>query len=65
MIVIFDPEGVLVDTESCRFGSWERMALEQGIVLDKSFFNQFHGASDDKICLDLWKQACGFCVIVF
>ena len=49
MIVIFDPEGVLVDTESCRFGSWERMALEQGIVLDKSFFNQFHGASDDKI----------------
>ena len=49
MIVIFDPEGVLIDTESCRFGSWERMALEQGIVLDKTFFNQFHDASDDKI----------------
>ena len=49
MIVIFDPECVLIDTESCRFGSWERMALEQGIVLDKTFFNQFHDASDDKI----------------
>ena len=49
MIVIFDPEGVLIDTESCRFGSWERMAREQGIVLDRTFFKQFHDACDDKI----------------
>ena len=49
MIVIFDPEGVLVDTENCRFGSWERMSLEQGIVLDKALFAQLRGSCDDKV----------------
>lgn len=43
MVVIFDPEKVLTDTESCRFGAWREMAREQGILYDAAFDAQLQG----------------------
>ena len=33
---MFDPEGVLTDTEPCRFAAWREMAREQGILYDEA-----------------------------
>ena len=43
MVVIFDPEGVLTQTASCRFGAWKEMAREQGIVYNEAMDAQLQG----------------------
>lgn len=36
VIAIIDPEGVLTETDMCRFRAWEQMAREQGILYDRN-----------------------------
>ena len=43
MVVIFEPEGLLTDTEACRFGAWQIMAREQGIQYDETMDTQLQG----------------------
>lgn len=43
MVVIFDPEKVLTDTDACRFGAWKEMAREQGILYDAAFDTLLQG----------------------
>ena len=43
MVVIFDPEYVLTDTDACRFGAWKEMAREQGIFYDEALDEQLRG----------------------
>ena len=43
LIAIFDLEGVLVETESCRFSAWKEMAREQGITYDEALDSQLQG----------------------
>ena len=43
LVVIFDPEGVLTNTEPCRFAAWREMAREQGILYDEALDAQLQG----------------------
>ena len=47
MVVIFDPEGVLTQTSSCRFGAWKEMAREQGIVYNETLDAQLQGMESE------------------
>lgn len=48
MIVIFDLEGVLTDTDRCRFGSWKQMAKEQGLTYDEEMDAQLRALEAEK-----------------
>ena len=57
MIAIFDLEGVLTDTDRCRFGSWKEMSREQGLVYDEKMDWQLRGLESEAVLQELLKHA--------
>jgi len=47
VVVIFDPEGILIDTSRCRYDSWAQMAREQGIAYDTALDAQLAGMEQE------------------
>ena len=49
--VIFDLDGVIVDSSIFHFGAWQRWAREVGIIeeVDKEWFREHHGKRNDAI----------------
>ncbi|MAH17550.1 MAG: hypothetical protein CL960_03530 [Euryarchaeota archaeon] len=49
--VIFDLDGVIVDSSAFHFGAWQRWARESGIAekVDEGWFREHHGQRNDAI----------------
>ena len=49
--VIFDLDGVIVDSSEFHFGAWQRWAREVGIIeeVDEAWFREHHGKRNDAI----------------
>ena len=49
--VIFDLDGVIVDSSNFHFGAWQRWAREIGIIeeVDEAWFREHHGKRNDAI----------------
>lgn len=43
--IIFDLDGVLVDTAKCHYQAWKRLAAELGFQLDESYLHKLKGIS--------------------
>lgn len=52
--VIFDMDGVLVDTYWTHFQSWQQMANERGLVMTKRQFDATFGRTSREIIASLW-----------
>ena len=56
LAVIFDMDGVLVDSYDAHFQSWRRMAEEQGLEFTREQFDATFGRTSREIIAALWKD---------
>lgn len=52
--VIFDMDGVLVDSYHAHFKSWQRMAAEVGVAMDESLFASTFGRTSREVLAASW-----------
>jgi beta-phosphoglucomutase len=52
--VIFDMDGVLVDSYSAHFQAWQRLAAKHGLEMTEAQFAATFGRTGREIILDLW-----------
>ena len=52
--VIFDVDGVLVDSYAAHFQSWRQVAAEQGYQLSEQDFRRTFGRTSREIIAELW-----------
>jgi beta-phosphoglucomutase len=53
--VIFDMDGVLIDTYQAHFESWRRLAAEHGVVITNAEFARTFGRTSREIIAATWK----------
>jgi beta-phosphoglucomutase family hydrolase len=51
--VIFDLDGVLLDSSHCHFQAWQRLGAELGVEVGESFFLRTFGKTNDQILPEL------------
>ncbi|REK30222.1 MAG: HAD family phosphatase [Planctomycetota bacterium] len=55
--VIFDVDGVLIDSYNAHFESWQRLAAENGLTMSEAEFARDFGRTSREIIADLWPSA--------
>ena len=56
--VIFDVDGVLVDSYHAHYASWQKMAEEQDWTMTETEFAHSFGRTSREIIAELWSDAC-------
>jgi len=55
-VVLFDLDGVLVDTQALHYRSWQRLADEEGLVFDERKGDAFRGMARDECVRVLYRD---------